>query len=113
VGADRGVVSSGYAELAALAELELALALDGRAEELCDVHARRAALIASLPAVPPRSAEAHLRRAAVAQEQTTAALATAARAIRAQITHLERGRSAVAAYRPPAQPPAPRTAYRA
>jgi len=103
-------VSTGYAELAALAELELGLALDGRIDELIEVHARRAMLIASLPAVPPRSAEAHLRRAAVVQEQTTAALATAARAIRAQIAHLERGRSAVAAYRPAAPAPAPQTA---
>ena len=106
-------MSNGYAQLAALAELELELALDGRIDELTEVHARRATLIASLPAVPPRSAEAHLRRAAVAQEGTTAALATAARAIRAQIAHLERGRSAVAAYRPAVQAPAPHTAYRA
>jgi hypothetical protein len=104
---------SGYAELAALAELELALALDGSIDELMALHAERATLIASLPPVPPRSAEAHLRRAAVAQEQTTAALATAARAIRAQISHLDRGRNAVAAYAPAAPAAAPRTAHRA
>ena len=104
---------NGYTELAALAELELELALDGRIDELASLHAERAALIASLPAVPPRSAEAHLRRAAVAQEQTTAALATAARAIKAQISHLDRGRNAVAAYRPATTETAPRTAHRA
>jgi len=103
-------VTSGYAELAALAELELELALEGRIDELTEVHVRRAELIASLPPVPPRSAAANLRRAAVAQEATTAALATAARAIRAQISQLERGRTAVAAYRPAAAPVVPQTA---
>jgi hypothetical protein len=106
-------MSNPYATLAALAELELELALEGRIDEMTAVHAERATLIASLPPVPPRSAEAALRRAAVAQEQTTAALATAARAIRGQIAHLERGRSAVAAYRPAAPAPAPRTAHSA
>ena len=104
---------NGYTELAALAELELELALDGRIDELASLHAERAALIASLPPVPPRSAEAHLRRAAVAQEQTTAELATAARVIKAQIAQLDRGRNAIAAYAPPASPAAPRTAHHA
>ncbi len=104
---------NGYLELAALAELELELALDGRIDELVSLHAERAVLIASLPPVPPRSAEAALRRAAVAQEQTTAALATAARAIKAQISHLDRGRNAIAAYAPVAPQAAPRAAHRA
>ena len=106
-------MSNGYAELAALAELELELALEGRIDELTEVHVQRAELIASLPPVPPRSAEANLRRAAVAQEATTAALATAARAIKAQINQLERGRSAVAAYRPASAPVTPQTAHSA
>jgi hypothetical protein len=106
-------VSNGYLQLAALAELELELALEGRIDELTEVHVQRAELIASLPPVPPRSAEANLRRAAVAQEATTAALATAARAIRAQISQLERGRSAVAAYRPATPPVVLQTARRA
>ena len=104
---------NGYTELAALAELQRELALDGRIDELASLHAERAALIASLPPVPPRSAEAHLRRAAVAQEQTTAALATAARVIKAKIAQLDRGRSAIAAYAAPASPAAPRTAHHA
>jgi hypothetical protein len=106
-------VTNAYADLAALAELELEMALDGRIDEMTAIHAKRAELIASLPPVPPRSAEAALRRAAVAQEQTTAALATAARAIKAQIAHLERGRGAVAAYRPATPDAAPQAAYRA
>ena len=100
------------------------MALEGRIDELDGVHAERAELIASLPPVPPRSAEAALRRAAVAQEQTTAALATAARAIgpdrppRAwprRRRRLPAGRADAAPRRPtaPEPPRGPRRASRA
>ena len=93
-----------YATLAALAQAERDLALAGRYDELEAVQARRTALVAGLPAQPPAAAEPHLRRAAEAQAQATAALAAAVRVARAEAVRLERGRGAVAAYRP--APPA-------
>jgi hypothetical protein len=104
-------VSDRYALLAALAEAERELAVEGRIDELGPLQARRAALVAELPAQAPAGAEPHLRRAAQAQAQVTAALAAATRAAQAQVVRLERGRGVVAAYRP-ATPPAPGLARR-
>jgi hypothetical protein len=91
-----------YAALAALAEAERDLAAAGRYDELEAVQARRAALVAGLPARPPAAAEPHLRRAAAAQAQATAALTAAVSVARGQAVRIERGRGAVAAYRPAA-----------
>jgi hypothetical protein len=101
-----------YLQLAELAETERELAAAGRIEELLAVQERRAALVAGLPAQAPPSAREHLRRAAEAQAQTTAALAGALRAARSEAVRLERGRGAMAAYRPAGPAPA-RLAYRA
>jgi len=95
-------VTDPYATVAALAEAERDLALEGRYDELEAVQARRAALVAGLPSRPPAAAEPHLRRAAAAQAQATAALAGAVRAARAEAVRIDHGRGAVAAYRPAA-----------
>jgi hypothetical protein len=95
-------VSDPYAMVAALAEAERDLALEGRYDELETVQARRAAVAAGLPARPPAAAEPHLRRAAAAQAQATAALTAAVRVARSQAVRIEHGRGAVAAYRPAA-----------
>jgi hypothetical protein len=92
-------VGDPYAALAALAEAERDLALAGRYDELEAVQARRAAVVAGLPARPPAAAEPHLRRAAAAQAQATAALASAVSAARGEVVRIEHGRGAVAAYR--------------
>jgi hypothetical protein len=89
-----------YVTVAALAEAERDLALAGRYDELEAVQARRTALVAGLPAQPPAAAEPHLRRAAEAQAQATAALAAAVRVARSEAVRVDRGRGAVAAYRP-------------
>jgi hypothetical protein len=105
-------VSDAYAQLAALAETERELAVAGRIEELLAVQERRAALVAGLPAQAPAGAREHLRRAAAAQAEATAALAGALRAARSEAVRLDRGRGAMAAYRPAGAAPA-RLAYRA
>jgi hypothetical protein len=99
-----------YARLAALAESERDLAVAGRIDELLEVQAQRAALVATLPAKAPEGARPHLLRAAAAQAEATAAVATAMRAARADAMRVEQGRTAVAAYRP-AGPGAPRIAH--
>jgi hypothetical protein len=101
-----------YAQLAELAETERELALAGRIEQLLAVQERRAALVAGLPARAPDGAREHLRRAAAAQAEATAALASALRAARSEAVRLEHGRGAMAAYRPAGPAPA-RLAYRA
>jgi hypothetical protein len=100
-----------YARLAELTESERDLALAGRIDDLLAVQEQRAALVAALPAKAPGHAQAHLRRAAAAQAEVTAALGTAIRAVRTEAVRVERGRDAVAAYRP-AAPAAPRIARR-
>jgi hypothetical protein len=54
-----------YEALARSLELELELIGDGRLDELEDLHAARAALIESLPAIPPAWARPSLQRAAL------------------------------------------------
>lgn len=95
-----------YLRLAELAERERDLAVAGRVDELLDVQAERAALVAGLPAEAPGAAREHLRRAAAAQAEVTAALATAMRRVRADAVRVDRGRTAMTAYLParPAPP---------
>jgi hypothetical protein len=99
-----------YERLAALAEAERDHAVAGRIDALAEIQAHRAALLAALPAKAPAAAHPHLRRAAAAQAETTAALAAAMRAARSDAVRVEHGRAAVAAYRP-GGPVAPRIAH--
>jgi hypothetical protein len=91
-----------YERLAELAEAERDHAVAGRIEELLEVQAEGAALVASLPATAPEGARPHLERAAAARAEVTAALAAAMRAARADALRVEHGRTAMAAYRPSA-----------
>jgi hypothetical protein len=54
-----------YETLARSIERELELIGEGDSDELADLHAARAALIDSLPAIPPASARPALQRAAL------------------------------------------------
>jgi len=89
-----------YDRLAALVEAERDHAVAGRIDELREVQAQGAALVATLPARAPEGARPHLERAASARAEVTAALAAAMRAARADAMHVEQGRAAMAAYRP-------------
>ncbi|MTD45494.1 hypothetical protein GKE82_14650 [Conexibacter sp. W3-3-2] len=88
--------------LAALAEEELALVLDGRADELDALHVRREALMGRLMDLAPAGLRpedrAALERAAGTQQLVTLALGDAVAAARAQLGGLHRGRSAAAGY---------------
>ena len=100
-----------YERLAELAEAERDHAVAGRIDELLEVQAQGAALVATLPARAPEGARPHLERAASARAEVTAALAAAMRAARADAMHVEQGRVAMAAYRPVA-PAVPGVAHR-
>ena len=91
-------MSAAYVRLAELAERERDLAVAGRVDEVLVVQSERVALVAGLPAVAPLSARSYLRRAAVAQAETTVALGAALRSVRAEVVRLEQGRDAVSAY---------------
>jgi hypothetical protein len=98
--------SDPYRRLAELTEAERDHAVAGRIDDLLEVQAQRAALVAELPARAPEGAWEHLRRAAAAQAEVTRALATAMRQVSANAVRLDRGRTAMSAYLPgrPARP---------
>ena len=98
--------SDPYLRLAELTEAERDHAVAGRIDELLEVQSQRAALVAQLPARAPQGAREHLRRAAAAQVEVTAALATAMRQVRADAVRIDRGRTAMSAYLP-GRPAAP------
>jgi hypothetical protein len=100
-----------YARLVELVESERDHAVAGRIDELCEVQAQEAALVAALPARAPEGARPHLLRAAAARAEITAALATAMRVARADAMRVDQGRTAMAAYRP-AMPVVPGIARR-
>jgi hypothetical protein len=86
-----------WEQLVARAERELALAREGRWEELAAAGAERARLAAALPAPAP-ALRPLLERLAAAQDELTALL-TAARADTArELGALRRGRGAVRGY---------------
>ncbi len=89
---------SAYEHLVVLAERELALVQAGRLAELPDLHARRAQVVATLPARPPEAARPALARAADLQAQVGAALEAARDATGHELSRLRRGRGAVRAY---------------
>ena len=93
-----------WQDLLARAERELALAREGRWEELAEAGAERARLAASLPAAPA-SARPLLERLALAQEQLTALLTDARAETARELGTLRRGRGAVRGYAPAAAVP--------
>lgn len=88
--------------LAALAEEELAMVLDGRADELDALHVRREALMGRLVDLAPGALRpedrAALERASGTQQLVTLALAELVDAVRVELSGLHRGRSAAAGY---------------
>lgn len=92
-----------YARLLALAEREreLVRAGVGLEHELEPIARERAALVATLPARPPRAAAPLLERAVAVQAETSALLEAGVSAARRQLGRLEKGRGAVRGYTPP------------
>jgi hypothetical protein len=89
-----------YDQLAELARQELQLVEAGDLDAVTDLHARRGALIATLPASPPPHALAALEHATAAHRRTAALLATAHSGIATELHHLHRGRRAARSYAP-------------
>jgi len=91
-------VTGAAARLAALADEELALVLDDRADELDELHARREALMALLPAALSSPEVGALRHAAGIQHLVTLALTERHAAARSELGKLDRGRTAAHGY---------------
>jgi hypothetical protein len=89
-----------YELLAELAAAELSMVRAGEFGALEQLHAERAALVASLPSVAPPSAFEALTRAASLQKQVSEAVASAMAVAREELARLDRGRGAVQAYTP-------------
>jgi hypothetical protein len=95
-------VTGAYAELVELAERELELVHVGELELAERLQARRAAVVAELPATPPAEARPLLEAAAEIQRKTEAALQRDIAQAAAELSSIRRGRHAVQAYTPPA-----------
>jgi hypothetical protein len=93
-----------YEMLANIAERELELVTTGAIDALPPLHARREALVASLPPRPPAWARNALERAAAVQSQVTSELEARKAAVAAELGRLGRGRTAVRGYTPPLAP---------
>lgn len=98
--ANRRSLTSGYEQLAELADAELALVRAGDFERLAEIDERRLELIADLPEQPPEDAWPALDRTAELQRRVSAELAKAIAITRQQLNRLDRGRSAVRGYAP-------------
>ena len=90
----------GYGRLVALAERELGLVRAGGFEALPALWDERAAVVSSLPPVPPYSALSALERAASLQGEVTALLEDGLGAVGADMRRLVRGRAAMHSYAP-------------
>ncbi len=84
--------------LVELAETELQLVLERRADELSGLQAERDRVLAALPARLSRQQEQAVRRAISIQHQTGAALRTARDEIAAELGQLGRSRTGVRGY---------------
>jgi hypothetical protein len=84
--------------LVALAEEELGLLAAGRVEELSDLHDRREAVLAGLPAQLDEADRAALGQAHALQQQVNALLKQALAQAAADLAKLDRGQTAVRGY---------------
>ena len=95
---------TGYRALAVLAERELELVSVGELEKLPALYAERSALMSALPATPPETARSALERAATIQALVTQVLEEGLQQAGSDLRRLDRGRTAVQGYAPPAEP---------
>jgi hypothetical protein len=91
-------VTDPYAQLAALAEQEWSAVTAQAWEQLPALAADRAELVATLPAIPPADAAAHLHRLAELQALVTAALSGACADGRTELARFTSRRGAVHGY---------------
>ncbi len=89
-----------YERLVELAERERDLIAAGRYDEIPALDDERNRIVADLPAVPPPEAGPALERAAVLQEESTRAIASALLETRHALLDLGRGRRTARSYAP-------------
>ncbi|HET6508854.1 MAG TPA: hypothetical protein VFG42_18825 [Baekduia sp.] len=87
-----------FAALVALFREELALVTDGRWEDLAELDARRARLLAALPPTAPPEARDEIREALRLQALSATALREGLAETAAQLGRLGTGRTAAAGY---------------
>jgi hypothetical protein len=87
-----------YDRLVELAERQLAAVSEGRWEELDELQAEQAALVASLPDAPPPHARDALERAAAANDRARAITQGTHGALQAEMGRLRTGQRALGAY---------------
>jgi hypothetical protein len=90
-----------YEQLVELIGRELELAGQARFDELSQVSAARAALIAQLPDVPPAAAGPALARAEVMHKRLTVELLRGREALLLELARVEHGLRAARGYAPP------------
>jgi Flagellar protein FliT len=95
---------SPYDALVDLAERELEFVNAGDTERLPEIARRRAALLASLPPVPPADAKPLLERMLELQDSVTDALRERRDEIAVELRRLSKGRTAMRGYAPTIQP---------
>ncbi len=89
-----------YEQLARLIESELQLIAGSRLAELARLNAARAALIATLPAIPPASARLALERCLALNGQARDELLRRRTAALAALADIRRGQQALRGYAP-------------
>jgi hypothetical protein len=92
-----------YETLARNLERELELIGDGSLDELATIQAERAALLESLPAVPPADAGPALQRAALMNKRVEIEILRRREALIAETVNVERVERTARGYAPPVQ----------
>jgi hypothetical protein len=89
---------SAWSDLEAVATEEAQLVAEERFDDLAELNARRAALLAALPNPLPAVAAAPLRRALCTQRATATVLQARCDALGTELGRLSRGRTGVQGY---------------
>jgi hypothetical protein len=95
--------SQPYEALARSLERELELIGDGALDELAVLHAERAALLESLPAVPPAAARPALQRAALMNKRVEVEILRRREALLVETSNVERVGRTARGYAPPVE----------
>ena len=96
--------AAAYEALARSIERELELVGEGRLDELAALQAERAALIESLPAVPPASARPALERAALMNKRAEIEILRRRESLLLESANIELVDRTARGYSPPAEP---------
>jgi hypothetical protein len=96
-----GSEAAPYETLARSIERELELVGEGRFSEVAALQAERAALIATLPDVPPAAARPALQRAALMSKRVEIEILRCREALMVELAHLARVGRVARGYAPP------------